>query len=155
MHRTLIVIANASIARLFDRDADNGGLVTVATLQHVESRLPGRGLADDRPGHEATDRGGSHGLQPRHDVRRLEHTKFAHDIAATLRHRFAGNEFQALWLVASNPFLGELRAAMDPPVLATVRITQASDLTSFGLLEIEERLRALHDAQHPRHTAQP
>jgi len=72
-----------------------------------------------------------------------------------LRHRFAGNEFQALWLVASNPFLGELRAAMDPPVLATVRITQASDLTSFGLLEIEERLRALHDAQHPRHTAQP
>ena len=41
MHRTLIVIANASLARLFDRDPNNGGLVPVATLQHVESRLPG------------------------------------------------------------------------------------------------------------------
>jgi len=111
MHRTLIVIANASLARLFDRDADNGGLLPLATLQHAESRFPGRELADDRPGHEATDRAGSRVLQPRHDVRRQEHEK-------------------------------------DPPVLATVRVTQASDLTSFGLLEIENRLRALHDAQH-------
>ena len=153
MHRTLIVIANASLARLFDRDADNGGLLPLATLQHAESRFPGRELADDRPGHEATDRAGSHVLQPRHDVRRQEHEKFAHDIAATLRRRFAGNEFSELWLLASSPFLGELRAAMDPPVLATVRVTQASDLTSFGLLEIEDRLRALHDAQHAQHAA--
>jgi len=153
MHRTLIVIANASLARLFDRDSDNGGLIPVATLQHAESRLPGRELADDRPGHEATDRAGSHVLQPRHDVRRQEHEKFAHDIAATLRRRFAGNEFNELWLLASSPFLGELRAAIDPPVLATVRVAQPSDLTSFGLLEIEDRLRALHDAQHAQHSA--
>ena len=52
-------------------------------------------------------------------------------------------EFEELWLLASSSFLGELRSAMDPTLLATVRIARATDLTSFDLSEIEARLRGL------------
>ena len=76
-------------------------------------------------------------------MRRQEHAKFAHEIAAVLHSRWAAREFEELWLLASSSFLGELRSAMDPTLLATVQIARATDLTSFDLSEIEERLRAL------------
>lgn len=145
MQRTFVILANASLARLFSRDADTGTLVPVATLKHPESRLPGHDLADDRPGHEATDRSsGGNRFEPRSDVRRHEHTKFAHEIAHALKARLAAGEYDALWMLASSPFLGELRAAVDDAVAGRVQYTHASDLTSLGLAEIEDRLRALH-----------
>ncbi|MGZ5891047.1 MAG: host attachment protein [Caldimonas sp.] len=150
MPRTFVILANASLARLFSRDAATGALVPVATLQHPESRLPGHDLASDRPGHEATDRSsGGNRYEPRSDVRRNEHARFAHELAQALQARLAAGEFDALWMLASDPFLGELNAAVDAAVAARVEYTHAVDLTSFGLAEIEERLRTLR-AEHER-----
>ena len=144
MRSTMIVIANASLARLFSREADTGLLVPQATLVHTESRLPGHALADDRPGREAADAGsGPHGYQPRHDPRRLEHERFARAIATELRRRQTEGEFNHLWLLASSAFLGELRAALDEATQAAVRLESDVDLTSFDLLELERRLRIL------------
>ena len=55
MNPQFILLANASIARLFKRDLPGGPLVALQTMEHPESRLKGSELADDRPGHEATD----------------------------------------------------------------------------------------------------
>ena len=150
MQRTFVILANASLARLFSRDSANGALVPLATLKHPESRLPGHDLADDRPGHEATDRSiGGNRYEPRSDARRHEHTKFAHEIAHVLQARLAAGEYDTLWLLASSPFLGELKAGLDHTVAARVQLALPIDLTSLGLAEIEERLRVLHSEQQP------
>jgi protein required for attachment to host cells len=150
MHRLCVVVANASIARLFDRNSDTGALVPLATLQHPQSRLKGSELADDRPGHEATDRSsGGNRFEPRTDVRRHEHVRFAHQIAGDLDTRLAAGEFDSLWILASSPFLGELKAQLSDGVAKRVQLAQAVDLTSLGLADIEERVRSLrHGTKH-------
>jgi hypothetical protein len=50
-----ILIANASLARLFRSDSPTDPLVPLAAMEHPQSRLKGSQLADDHPGHEATD----------------------------------------------------------------------------------------------------
>ncbi len=150
MHRLCVVIANASMARLFGRNSDTDALVPLATLQHPESRLKGSELGDDRPGHEATDNSsGGNRFEPRTDVRRHEHVRFAHQIAIDLDTRLAAGAFDTLWVLASSPFLGELKAQLSEPVAKRVQLALATDLTSFGLREIEDRVRSLrHDAEH-------
>ena len=137
-----IVVANASLARLFSRDSPTGPLAPLATMEHPESRLKGSELADDRPGHEATDNSsGGNRYEPRSDVRRKEHQRFAREIAERLETGLAAGEFSTLWLFASSPFLGELKEQLSDAVDKRLQFALDSDLTSFGLAEIEQRLR--------------
>ena len=137
-----IVVANASLARLFSRDSPTDPLVPLATMKHPESRLKGSELADDRPGHEATDNSsGGNRYEPRSDVRRKEHQRFAREIAERLETGLVAGEFSTLWLFASSPFLGELKEQLSDAVDKRLQFALDSDLTSFGLAEIEQRLR--------------
>ena len=141
MKRQWILVANASLARLFSRDSPTDPLVPLATLEHPDSRLKGSQLADDRPGHEATDNSpGGNRFEPRSDVRRREHERFAREIAARLDAGLAAGEFDALCLFASSPFLGELKAQLSEAVDKRVQLALDSDLTALGLAEIERRL---------------
>ena len=136
-----ILVANASVARLFSRDSPTDPLVALATMEHPESRLKGIELANDRPGHEATDHSsGGNRYEPRSDVRRKEHQRFAREIAARLETGLAAGEFSTLCLFASSPFLGELKAQLSEAVNKRLQTALDSDLTSFGLAEIEQRL---------------
>ena len=142
MQAQWILVANASLARLFRRDSLTDPLVPLTTLEHPESRLKGSELADDRPGHEATDHSsGGNRYEPRSDVRRKEHRRFACEIAKRLETGLAAGEFSTLWLFASSPFLGELKAQLSDAVDKRLQLALDSDLTSFGLAEIEQRLR--------------
>ena len=88
MIRQWILLANASHARLFSRDSPSGRPVPLATLEHPESRLKGAALADDRPGHEASDNSsGGNRYEPRIDVGRKEHQQFAREIAQRLNEQ--------------------------------------------------------------------
>jgi protein required for attachment to host cells len=136
-----ILVANASLAHLYRRDSPTDPLVSLATMEHPESRLKGSQLADDRPGHEATDNSpGGNRFEPRSDVRRKEHQRFAREIAARLDAGLAAGEFDTLWLFASSPFLGELKAQLSDAVDKRVQFALDSDLTALGLAEIEQRL---------------
>ena len=139
-----ILLANASLARLFRRDTPTDPLVALETLTHPESRLKGQELADDRPGHEAVDssRGGNR-FEPRSDVRRKEHQRFAREIARRLDRGLTAGEFGSLWVFASNPFLGELKAEFADALGRCVQLALDTDLSSLGLPEIELRLRDL------------
>ncbi|HEX7438733.1 MAG TPA: host attachment protein [Caldimonas sp.] len=137
-----ILVANASHARLFRRASPTDPLIPLATLEHAESRLKASQLADDRPGHEATDNSsGGNSFAPHSDVRRKEHQRFAREICQRLDAGLAAGEFDALWLFASNPFLGELKAQLSDAVDKHVHVALDSDLTALGLAEIEQRLR--------------
>ncbi len=137
-----ILVANASLARLFSRDSPTDPLVPLATMEHAESRLKGSELADDRPGHEATDNNsGGNRYEPRSDVRRKEHRRFAREIAERLEIGLAAGEFSTLCLFASSPFLGELKSQLSDAVDKRLQVALDSDFTSFGLAEIEQRLR--------------
>ncbi len=141
MKRQWILLANASHARLLSRDSATDPLVALATLEHPESRLKASQLADDRPGHEATDNSsGGNRYEPRSDVRRKEHQRFAREIAHRLDAGLAAGEFNAVWLFASSPFLGELKAQLSDAVNKRVHLALDSDLTALGLAEIEQRL---------------
>ena len=118
-----IVVANASIARLFRRDLPTDHLAPLATMEHPESRLKGSELDDDRHG------------------RRKEHQRFAREIAGRLETGLAAGEFSTVWLFASSPFLGELKAQLSDAIDKRLQFALDSDLTSFGLAEIEQRLR--------------
>ena len=136
-----ILVANASHARIFSRESPTAPLIPLANMEHPESRLKGSDLADDRPGHEATDHSsGGNRYEPRSDVRRKEHQRFAHEIAERLDAGLAAQEFNTLWLCASNPFMGELKAQLSDAVDKRVHLALETDLTSFGLAEIEQRL---------------
>jgi len=135
-------VANASRARLFRRDSQTAPLLALATLEHAESRLKASQLADDRPGREAADNSsGGNSYAPHSDVRRKEHQRFAREIGQRLDAGLAAGEFDALWLFASNPFLGELKAQLSEAVGKRVHVALDSDLTALGLAEIEQRLR--------------
>jgi protein required for attachment to host cells len=149
MSRLWIVLGNASIARIFSRASPADPLVPLPALEHAESRLKGHELGSDRPGREASDHSaGGNRFEPRTDPHRKEHERFARVVATHLQAALDENAFDALWLLASDPFLGELKSHLGDALLRRVQRTESIDLTSFGLSEIERRL-----AQLPRTNA--
>lgn len=139
-----IVVANASLARLFKRESPAGPLLPVSTMEHPESRAKGSELAGDRPGHEASDfSAGGNRFEPRTDPRRKEHRRFAHEIAERLDQAVARNELGSLALFASDPFLGELKGALSEPVRHRLQAAHDRDLTSLDAGALEQRVREL------------
>lgn len=138
-----ILVANASLARIFRRDAARTPLVPVETLSHEQSRMHGSELATDRSGQVAADN--SHGIfEPRTDKRRKEHLRFAREIADRLDKGLAAQEFDSLTVFASSPFLGELKAQLSDAVEKKLKVALNNDFTSLGLAKLEERLQAIH-----------
>ena len=139
-----IVVANASLVRFFKRDSPTDPLVALPTMEHPESRLMGHDLSADRSGREATDNSyGGNRFEPRSDPRRKEHRRFAREIAARLDDALAQDAFKSLVICASDPFLGELQAALSEAVRQRLQCTVDRDFTSFGVSELEQRL---HDS---------
>jgi protein required for attachment to host cells len=140
-----IIVANASLARLFKRDSPSDPLIALPTMEHRESRLKGSELTNDRAGHEATDHSsGGNRFEPRTDPHRKEHQRFAHEIAERLDTGLAEDAFKSLWICASDPFLGELKAALSDAVRHRLQHTVGSDFTSLGVDELERRLQRPH-----------
>jgi len=137
-----LVVANASRARVLEVTDQPGVYLHQADLVHPESRLKGVDLGSDRPGHvEGTGHGlGSAAYQPRTDLREREHERFAQELAKTLNAGVAAGQCAGLVLVASNPFLGHLKAHLHDAAKAVLLRTVASDFTSLTERELAQRL---------------
>lgn len=141
MKPELIVIANAAHARLFLRDAADGLLRTLATLEHPDSRRKARDLTEDRLGHERTDqRPGGVSYTPRSDPRRKAHAQFAREVAGRIDGLLQEGLCHGVVLLASDPFLGELKAHFGEPARHALRKAVPLDLTALDLAELEQRL---------------
>ena len=107
-----IVIANATRARILARERGEP-MAVVKTFSHPEGRGKVSDLADDRAGHGSSDHSwGGSAYPPRIDAKRKEHERFATELGAWLERAAEQDTYRSLALLASNPFLGELKAEL-------------------------------------------
>lgn len=137
-----LLVANAARARVLEVTPVKGAYRHVADLVHPQSRQKGVDLADDRPGHVD---GGGHGpggasYAPRTDPRERERDRFAQQVAQRLNGGIAAGECAGLILVASNPFLGEVKKHLGEQALKAVLRTVPSDLTLVADADLAQRL---------------
>lgn len=148
MQDTWVMVANAARARCFERHAADGTLRERADYVHPQSRQKGIDLGSDRGGHVDRDSRAGAGsgtpLGARTDPREKEHDSFARQLAKVINDAVAGGRCGALVLVASNPFLGELKSHLGPHAERLLQAAIPTDLTSFEGSELQRRIdRAL------------
>ncbi len=140
-----ILVANGSLARIFHRAGVGDPLVALETIDYPEGRLRDSELERDRQGHERSDHSSAatH-FEPRTDTRRKVMHQFARELAERLEEGLVDGEYETLWLTASHPFLGELKAALSKAVIARLQWTHDADFTALDVGTLETRLRELH-----------
>ncbi|MBK6470089.1 MAG: host attachment protein [Betaproteobacteria bacterium] len=134
-----VVVANAARARIFQRDDENQALREIADHVHTPSRQKATELTDDRPG-RALKGNASTAFAPHTDPREREHKRFAHEVAQTLEEAALANRIPGLVLLASNPFLGELKAELGDAARRLLKHSTPIDLTMFQHAELEQRV---------------
>lgn len=139
------VVANTSLARLFSRDGHGGPLRPLSSLTHAESRQKVHDLVHDHAGHEDADqRRGGTSYAPRTEVLRKEQERFAREVAHRIDQALQHGECGGVTVLASSPFLGELKHHLTPATHKALRGAHDLDLTQLALNELEQRLTALH-----------
>lgn len=140
-----IMLANASRARLYSRSSKNGQLSELEDFIHPQSRQAGRAIGDTAPGHVEKDLGGmGHGrtsLEPRVDPRQKAQRQFAHELAEHIDAALRQQRFKSWVLIASNPFLGTLKAELSEAATRALRSTVASDFTQLKDPDLTQRVR--------------
>lgn len=140
-HPEWLLVANAARARCFERDPENGHLRELAGFVHEQSRLKRSQLGDDRPGH-AMKGGASTQFEAHTDVHQKHREQFARELAAYLDEAALAHRYDKLVLIASTPFLGELRAQLGDASRRCMVTSQALDLTELGGRDLESRVRS-------------
>lgn len=137
-----LVVANASKARVLEESDKRGEYVHLADLVHPQSRQKGTELAGDRPGHANALGQGSGGTSfpSRTDARDREHDRFAREVAATLNGGVAAGQCAGVVLVASNPFLGQVKAHLSEQARKALVRCVPSDYTALRDTELAQRL---------------
>ncbi|MDO8888581.1 MAG: host attachment protein [Hydrogenophaga sp.] len=148
MRTQWILVANGSLARFFSRHGTGDPLVPLETIDFPEGRLKGSELERDRHGHESSDNStaAAH-FEPHTGLRKKLLHQFARELAERLEEGLVDREYDALWVTASSPFLGELKAALHPGVAARIQWLHDADLTALDVGAIETRLRDLTAAR--------
>jgi protein required for attachment to host cells len=141
-----VLVANASRARLFDRDAENGAMRETASFVHPQSRMKGRELGHDRPG-QAFKGQARTAYEPHASPHQKEAAVFARELAQRLGVMALTRRYSRLVLLASNPLLGDLNKELDGVTRNLLQASVAVDLTTFDGAELEHRVaEALQEA---------
>jgi len=153
MNENWIVLANASRARILDREPGDGRLKELADLVHPQSREKASELTSDREGHAQKAHGdaGHAGtaFEPRTEPRQKEHAVFALEVSRYLEDAVTHGRCLALVLIASDPFLGELKSHLGHAATRVLNATIPRDLTSFAGNDLARRVtEALDQVRH-------
>lgn len=144
MKKQWILVANGSLARFFSRAGQGEPLVALQTIDFPGGRLKGSDLERDRQGHESSDNSSAAAhFEPHTSTRKKLLHQFARELVERLDEGLASGEYDTLWLAASSPFLGELKAALSPAVHARLQWVHEADFTSLDLRALESRLTEL------------
>jgi protein required for attachment to host cells len=141
---TWVLVANASRADVFSCAPGASGLIPVECFAHELGRAKRSDLVSDKPGHAARSRGGRRtALQADVDPKRHEQERFAARIAQFLAHAHAQQRFDALVLIASAQFLGQLKHQLGHAVSQSLTGTLAKDYTASSRAELTTDVRKL------------
>jgi protein required for attachment to host cells len=146
MKATWILVANASKAICFERAEGRDELTLISKFEDPLGRSKGVDLAPDRAGYEAMGHGQSgSAYSPHIDARTKEHDSFARQLALHLNAGIASHRCDGLAILASNPFLGEVKSHLDEQSGKALHKAIPLDLTSFSGKELAHRIdKALH-----------
>jgi protein required for attachment to host cells len=139
---TWILVANASLCRLYENLGPNRGLRLVKELIHPESRQKNSELVTDRPGSMGVNGYGAGAKQPQTMPKQHEAKVFAQEIAQELYLGRAKNAFRRAILVAPPAFMGMLNSVMDGPTAQLVSDRFEKDYTKTPEPQLAERLGA-------------
>lgn len=143
MSITWIVVANSSMARLFQIEKD-GNLKEFETLVHSESRLHGRDITTERDGRMQDSMGSTrHAMEPMTSPKEVEFALFAKLLAEHLQSAQQQGKFNRLYLSAGPHFLGLLRQEILPNVSQTIQGEIDKDITHMSASEIKNSFLAL------------
>ncbi len=148
-----VVVANASRARIFERDPENKAMRELYSFVHPQSRQKGQELDRDRPG-RAHKGVASTAFPPHTDPHQKEHAEFAHQLTQSLEEAALAHRYPRLAILASSPFLGELKAQLGAATQRLLQAAVALDLTPHVGAELEHRVaQALQAAEASAPTA--
>ncbi len=140
---TWILVANASLAKLYANLGPNKGLTLVKELIHPESRRKNSDLVSDRPGSMGANGGGGGGggtMRPQTEPKEHEAKIFAQEIAQQLYQGRAKNSYRRAILVAPPAFMGMLNTVIDGPTAQLITDRFEKDYTKTPEPELSERL---------------
>ncbi len=142
--RTWILIADSAMARVVSDGGEGRTLASVDDIRLEGNNQPDRDLAADRPG-RTFDRAGTgrHGMEPRTGPRRVEHERFAREIAEALELAGQQDRYDRLVLVAPPKMMGDLRGLLPPAVAKTVSAELTKDLTKISIHDLPAHLEAV------------
>ncbi|MCB1912815.1 MAG: host attachment protein [Rhodocyclaceae bacterium] len=122
---TWILVANASLAKLYANLGPNKGLKLVKELVHPESRQKNAELVTDKIG----TGNGNGSYEPASQPKEQAARSFAHQIAKELYAGRSRNEFERAILVAPPAFMGMLNSNLDGPTSQLVSDRFEKDYT--------------------------
>ena len=137
---TWILVANASLAKLYANLGPNKGLTLVKELIHPESRQKNGELVSDRSGAMGAVGSGGGSMQPQTLPKQHEAKVFAQEIAQALYQGRTSNAFKRAILVAPPAFMGLLNAVIDGPTAQLITDRFEKDYTKTPENELSERL---------------
>ena len=136
---TWILVANASLAKLYANLGPHKGLQLVKELIHPESRQKNSELVSDRAG-AMSGGGGGGSMQPQTLPKQHEAKVFAQEIAQELYHGRTVNAFKRAIIVAPPAFMGMLNTVIDGPTAQLISERFEKDYTKCSEPELNERL---------------
>jgi len=139
-----VLVANGSRARLFERDPENGAMRELSAYVHPATRMKGVELGHDRPGQSMKSAAHTQ-YEPHTPVGERELHEFAQQLSEELEAAAHDNRLARWTLIASNPLLGRLRAALGHGAAARLERHVERDLTTLVGAELEGRVRSLLD----------
>jgi protein required for attachment to host cells len=136
---TWILVANASLAKLYANIGPNKGLRLVKELMHPASRQRNAELVTDRAGSMAS--GSSKGVRQQQTLPKEHQAKlFAQEIARELYQGRASNSYRRAILVAPPGFMGMLNTTLDGPTSHMVSDRLEKDYTKTPEPQLMEHL---------------
>lgn len=143
MRGTLILVANASRARLWHVISD--GISLVEEWEHPEGRAKESELGTDRPGRTFMDGPGPQRSAYERQVnpQAEENRHFARDLAASIATRVRNNDGVDLVLCAPPKFLGQLRGELPSQIAGRVVESLDHDYTALPEGKLLAAMRAL------------
>jgi protein required for attachment to host cells len=142
MRTQWVVVANGSKAAFYQfQIADEKARLDLeAQFEHAQSRAKGVDLRSDRPGAVRGHGSDSTQYQPHLDVKRSELEHFGQQLADELDRQRRAGRFAQLTLVASNPFLGVLRARLPDGTRDAIDQVIPHDYTQLDARDLKLKL---------------
>ncbi|MBI5717243.1 MAG: host attachment protein [Burkholderiales bacterium] len=137
-----VLLANASRARLFERDHDNGALRELGDFVHPGSRLKSAALSHDRAGQGSKGSARAH-FEPPTSPKEREQQHFAEQLSQHLEEAARAERLVGWAVIASSPFLGRLRTALGSAAATRLTHHVDRDLTACVGQELEQRVTEL------------